>query len=102
MKKRFAVTIKYLLGLLVLLVVADGLLTQLLIKGGKAREANPFLQPIVGEDIFIVLKVAGALLCGLILWDIYKRHPRVAMISTSCFVVFYGMIVLWNLSLALW
>ena len=102
MKKRFAVTIKYLLGLLVLLVVADGLLTQLLIKDGKAREGNPFLQPIVGEDIFIVLKVAGALLCGLILWDIYKRHPRVALISTSCFVVFYGVIVLWNLSLALW
>ncbi len=53
MKKRFAVTIKYLLGLLVLLVVADGLLTQLLIKDGKAREGNPFLQPIVGEDIFL-------------------------------------------------
>ena len=102
MNKRFAVTIKYLLGLLVLLVVADGLLTQLLITDGKAREGNPFLQSIVGENIFIVLKVAGALLCALILWDIYKRHPRVALISTSCFVAFYGVIVLWNLSLALW
>jgi len=102
MNKRFAVNIKYLLGLLVLLVVADGLLTQLLITDGIAREGNPFLQSIVGENIFIVLKVAGALLCALILWDIYKRHPRVAMISTSCFVVFYGVIVLWNLSLALW
>ena len=90
---------KYLLGLLIVFVISDGLLTQLLIKGGLAREGNPFLVPIVGEAGFIVLKVVGVLLCALILWDIYKRLPKVALISTSCFVVFYGVIVLWNLSL---
>ena len=90
---------KYLLGLLIVFVISDGLLTQLLIKGGLAREGNPFLVPIVGEAGFIVLKVVGVLLCALILWDIYKRLPKVALISTSCFVIFYGVIVLWNLSL---
>ena len=90
---------KYLLGLLIVFVISDGLLTQLLIKGGLAREGNPFLQPIVGEVGFIVLKVVGVLLCALILWDIYKRLPRVALVSTWCFVIGYGVIVLWNSAL---
>lgn len=89
---------KYLLGLLVALVISDGLLTQFLVTNGVAREGNPFLEPIVGEDVFMVLKVVGALLCALILWDVHRRFPKVALISTSCFVVGYGVIVLWNLS----
>jgi len=89
---------KYLLGLLVALVISDGLLTQFLITNGVAREGNPFLEPIVGEAGFMVLKVVGALLCALILWDIHSRFPKVALIATSCFVFGYGVIVLWNLS----
>ena len=90
---------KYLLGLLIVLVTSDGLLTNILIKNGLAREGNPFLQPIVGETGFLILKAVGALLCAVILWDIYKRFPKVALVSTSSFVIFYGAIVLWNLSL---
>ena len=90
---------KYLLGLLIIFEIADGILTHFLVKGGLAREGNPFLLPIVGEFSFLVMKVVGVLICAIILWDIYKRWPRVALISTSCFVMFYGVIVLWNLSL---
>ena len=90
---------KYLLVSLVLFEITDGLLTHFLITGGLAREGNPLLQPIVGEVGFLILKVVGALVCAVILWDIYKRVPKVALISTSCFVTFYGAIVLWNLSL---
>ena len=90
---------KYLLALLVIFEISDGLLTHFLIKSGIAREGNPFLQPLVGEAGFLILKVVGVLLCALILWDIYKRYPKVALISTSCFVAIYGVIVLWNLSL---
>ena len=89
---------KYLLGLLIIFEIADGVLTHFLVTGGLAREGNPFLLPIVGETSFLVLKVVGVLICAIILWDIYKRWPRVALISTSCFVMFYGVIVLWNLS----
>ena len=92
---------KYLLGFLIGFVVSDGVVTQVLIKNGLAHEGNPFLQHIVGETNFIVLKVVGALLCALILWDIYKRLPKLALISTSCFVAVYGVIVGWNLSLLL-
>ena len=90
---------KYLLALLVIFEISDGVLTHFLIEGGIAREGNPFLQPLVGEAGFLILKVVGVLLCALILWDIYKRYPKVALISTSCFVAIYGVIVLWNLSL---
>ncbi len=88
--------IKYVLGLLVLFEITDGLLTHFLITKGLAWEVNPFMRTLVGETNFLILKVAGVLLCALILWDIYKRFPKVALISTSCFVVFYGVIVLWN------
>ena len=89
---------KYLLSILVIFVVLDGFLTRFLIDGELAREGNPFLQSIVGENVFIILKVVGALLCAFILWDIYKRFPRLARVATWCCVVFYGGIVLWNTS----
>ena len=92
---------KYLLGLLAGFVVSDGLLSYFLVRQGLAREGNPFLLLIVGEDYFLVLKVVGAILSVLILLDIYRRSPRLALISTSCFVVIYGAIVIWNLSLFL-
>jgi hypothetical protein len=85
---------KYLLGLLILFNISDGVLTHFLITNGLAHEGNPFLVPIVGETNFLILKVVGVLLCALILWDIYRRHPRLAKVSTSCFVAFYGVIVL--------
>jgi hypothetical protein len=88
-----------LLGMLVLFVILDGLLTELLIARGVVREINPFLQPLVGDVGFMLLKVAGAGLCALILWDIYRRFPKTATITTWIAVVGYGIIVLWNTSL---
>lgn len=90
---------KYVLGLLIILEIADGVLTHFIIRGGLGREGNPFLLPLVGGNTFLILKVVGVLLCALILWDIYRRYPKVALIATSCFVAFYGAIVLWNVSL---
>jgi hypothetical protein len=92
---------KVLLGTLVFFVILDGLLTELLISRGLVREVNPFLQPLVGDIGFMVLKVVGALLCALILWDIYRRFPRLATIATLIAVVGYGIIVAWNTSLFL-
>ena len=90
--------IKYLLGLLVLLEISDGLLTHFLITNGLAWEGNPFMRALVGETNFLILKVVGVLLAALILWDIYKRWPRVAITTTACFVTLYVGIVLWNVS----
>jgi hypothetical protein len=92
---------KYLLGALVSLVILDGVVTEWLVGRGEAREANPLLEPLVGDIGFMVLKVAGALFCTLILWDIYRRFPRIAVGATWCFVVAYGLILAWNSSLFL-
>jgi hypothetical protein len=90
---------KRLLAALVALVISDGLITQLLIKGGLAREGNPFLAPFVGAGGFLVLKVVGAIICALIMWDIYRHWPKLAVMSSYCLVVAYAGIVFWNLSL---
>jgi hypothetical protein len=92
---------KYLLITLVSFVILDGLLTELLLGDGLARESNPFLQPLVGDVGFMVLKIVGSLLCAFILWDIYKRFPRVAVIAAWIAVVGYGVIIAWNSSLFL-
>jgi hypothetical protein len=92
---------KYLLGVLVSFVVLDGLVTEFLIDGGLAREGNPFLEPLVGDIGFMILKVAGSLLCAFILWDIYKRFPKVAVAATWIAVAGYGGIIIWNTSLFL-
>ena len=89
---------KYLLGLLITFEILDGVLTHFLIRGGLAREGNPLLMPLVGETNFLILKVVGVLLCALILWDVYKKWPRIALTTTACFVTLYFGIVVWNLS----
>ena len=87
---------KVLLSLLVTFVITDGLLTELLLSGGRAREGNPLLAPLVGNIGFIVLKVVGSLVCAFILWDIYRRFPRMALIAAWFFVIAYGAVVIWN------
>ena len=93
------IKLKYLLGLLVLFNIADAVLTHFLVINDIASEGNPFLEPIVGGTGFIILKVVGVLLCALILWDISRRYPKLALVTTSIFTVGYGVIVVWNLSL---
>jgi len=85
------------LGMLIALVVADGLISKLLVKHGFAREGNPFLQYWIGEDVFLVIKLLCAVLAGLVLRNMYKRNPKLSFISTVCFVIFYTLIVAWSL-----
>jgi hypothetical protein len=92
---------KALLGALIAFIILDGVQTEMLLNRGVAREANPFLQPLVGDIGFMILKIVGSLLVAFILWDIYRRFPRVALIATSIAVAGYGAIVIWNTSLYL-
>jgi hypothetical protein len=89
---------KYLLAVLVSFIILDGLITERLVGGGLAREGNPFLKPLVGDFGFIIVKIAGALICTFILWDVYKRFPKMAVAATWCFVAAYGLILAWNSS----
>ena len=91
--------IKYLLVTLVSLVVMDGVLTEALVGTGRARETNPLLAPLIGDIGFMLAKIAGSLLCAFILWDVYRRYPRLAMVATWIGVGAYSAIILWNTSL---
>jgi hypothetical protein len=88
----------YLLVLLVLLVVIDGVITIFLVKNGIATEGNPFLRPIIGEVGFMVLKVVGAVAVSIYAW---LRFSRLALVGAWIGVVGYSVIVLWNTSLFL-
>jgi len=90
---------RYPLGVLIALVITDGLITHFLVTRGLGREGNPFLQNFIGEQSFFIIKVIGVLLCALILWDIYKRQPKMALISSLCFVGIYAVIIVWNMSI---
>jgi hypothetical protein len=90
-----------LLSALVALVVMDGFLTNVLIGKDIAWEANPLLEPLVGKAGFIIIKIVGSLLCALILWDVYRRYPRVGTIAAWIAVIGYAAIVAWNAGLIL-
>jgi hypothetical protein len=86
----------YILGALILLEISDGVLTNILIREGLAREANPVLVGIAGETGFMIAKVVGVLLAVVILWDIHRRFPRLAIGTGVVFLLIYAGIVAWN------
>jgi hypothetical protein len=91
----------YLLSLLAIFIISDGLLTHALVGDSLLREGNPLMVPLVAQGNLMLLKLVGTIICVIILWDLYRRFPRLAVISTSCFVIAYGVIVFWNFGLLL-
>lgn len=83
-------------GALFSLVVTDGIVTQYLITHGIAWELNPFLSHFIDDNTFILAKAVGVFLAISILWDISKRNYRIALATSSFFVMFYTLVVLWN------
>ena len=89
---------RYLLCLLGSLVVADGLISNYIVRSGLGREGNPFIQSIVGQTSFIFIKLTAAFIGALILWNVFRQHPRLGLVSIIFFVVLYTAIVWWNLT----
>lgn len=93
--------IEYLLGTLLSLVVADGLITQFLIKSGLGQEGNPLLRVLVTGSDFLIIKMCAAILCVIILWNIARRLPRLIFIFSACVVGIYTAILFWNIAVFL-
>jgi hypothetical protein len=87
-------------AVLVLLVLGDGILTEYVIRDSLGREANPFVSLFMQTDSLIRLKALGALICVLMLWDISRRQPRVALVACCVCVAAYTLILYWNLAVA--
>jgi hypothetical protein len=83
-------------GALFTLVVTDGIVTQYLIANGIAWELNPFLAGFIDNNTFVLAKALGVVLAISILWDISKRNYRIALVTSSFFVMFYTLVVFWN------
>ena len=84
-----------------LLIILDGILTNILVTHNIAREFNPFLRVLANTDGLVWVKIAGALVCTVLLWDVYKHWPRLATISIYSLTVLYAVIVLWNATILL-
>jgi hypothetical protein len=87
-------------AVLILLVLGDGILTEYVVRHSLGREANPFVSLFMQTDSLIRLKALGALICVLMLWDISRRQPRVALLSCCVCVAVYTLILYWNLAVA--
>ena len=95
-----SLTINHFLVVLVGLFAADSLVSGSLIRSGLGYEGNPFLNGMSGPDSLLI-KVAGALLAVVVLWDIHKVRPRQAVVVTVASVIVYTAIVFWNASIFL-
>lgn len=93
--------IEYLLGTLLSLVVADGLISQFLILNELGQEGNPFLWDLVADNNFLVIKMCAAILCVLIMWNIAKRSPKLVLVFSACVVTLYTGLLLWNITMFL-
>ena len=91
-----------LLVVLVLLVVADGIITRFLVTNGLGVEINPFLANWVGDDSFLWVKLAGGTLAALILLGFSRQAAvkgklKTAIVIIAILVAFYAAVVIWNL-----
>lgn len=86
-----------LLGTLIALGAADGVISRFLIQQGYAHEMNPLLQAWVTKDSFLAVKLIGAFIAAGFLWNIYLRHPRLSFAVTLYSVSFYALLVFWSL-----
>ncbi len=90
-------TVLYLVTVMVLLVIADGLISQHIAANGLGTEGNPLLRTIIGGPSFLSIKAGGSALAALLLWDLYRRLPKAALIASTVAVLFYTTVVYWNL-----
>ena len=88
---------RYLIGLLASLVVADGLISNHIMSNDFGTESNLIIESIVGQTSFVLIKVIAAIVSAMILWKVFKRHPRMGLVSIILFVIIYTGILWWNL-----
>jgi hypothetical protein len=90
-------TVRYTLYTLFCVIVAGGLITQFLVTGGYGQEVNPFMRAWISHGGFLATKVSGAFLATLLLWIKYNTKPALVYAITVAFLVFYTIVVFWNL-----
>lgn len=86
-------------GLVVLLHLVDGMVTQVALRSGNFVEANVLMRVVADEWWFSILKVGVA---GGLVWWLYRRFGksengfRIASIGLGIFLVLFVIVVAWN------
>ena len=78
------------------LEISDGVFTDYAVGKEFINEANPLMDSVVSGGYFLFLKIAGALVCAVILWLIYRKYPRLAKTASSTIIIFYTAVITWN------
>ena len=87
----------YLLLALFTLIMADGLLTEVIVAGGYGVEANVFLAPMLQKTgILLAAKATGASFIVAYLVKLYGEKQKLAKFVLTTGLVLYGILFLWN------
>lgn len=95
-RKVIGPSVLFALILMVQMQLWDGVITQVLVSNGIARELNPLVMSSISQGSFLPLKIAGLVVCVAMLWLISKRFPRLATMTASTIAVFYAVVLSWN------
>jgi hypothetical protein len=88
---------RLLLGSIISLMGADGIISVFLMRHNLAIEANPLMRTLAFEEVFPLLKIIGALISVLILSHAVRIKPGIISFSACLLVLSYTFIVYWNL-----
>lgn len=79
----------------------DGVLTNFFVRHGLVREGNPLMSPLVNDGSFLLIKIAGIIVFGFILWKMHRRFSRLALVTASLICLFYTTVIFWNLGVVI-
>jgi len=88
--------VNYLLGLIGMFELLDGLLTSWAIKSQHVLEGNLFVSAISGSWYYLFIKMLGGVVSITALWMVGKRFPKIGIFATSIIFVFYAGVLTWN------
>jgi hypothetical protein len=93
-----ALLIKVGLALMAVFCLTDAFATQFFVSRGYVREGNAFAVQLVANGQFVWLKAVGLAACLVLLWQLYKRFPRLASATAMMASLFYVGVLLWNVT----
>ena len=79
------------------MVVVDGIFSNFLISQGLGWEWNPLLKGVAGSEQMLLIKACGVILAIVLLWSAYRKRPVLAAMGAFCSLIFYAVIIYWNL-----
>jgi hypothetical protein len=60
------------------------------------KELNPIVGHLAGDAAFAFLKISGAIVCAGLLWLVSRRFRTLAIAAAAAVVVFYTVVLGWN------